>query len=381
MPSQAGKLLHMRERNIGIVRRVVVKIGSGVLTDHRGKFDPVHFARLTSDLLDVAREKELVVVSSGAIALGAERMGLASRPRDIPGKQAAAAVGQGLLMHRYENAFGPAGFATAQVLLTHDDFAHRFRYLSARHVFEKLLSARVIPILNENDTIAIQEIKLGDNDYLAGLVVGMIQADLLIILSDVDGLYTADPRIDPEAKKLGEVERITPEIERLAGGSISKVGTGGMITKIRAARRAAQVGTPTIIAPGKQLQCLLDVLAGKPIGTLFKATSRLSSRKRWLAHALKPKGLLLVDQGAKLALLEDKSSLLPAGIKSVVGGFRQGDPVDIADEQEMVFARGLATYSAEEIRLIAGCQTGAIEGLLGYKYLDEIVHRDDLVEL
>ncbi len=372
----------MATRNLGTIRRLVVKIGTGVLTDPKGRFDAVHFARLTADLADVARERELVVVSSGAIALGVERLGLASRPKDIPGKQAAAAVGQGALMHRYESALGPAGYATAQVLLTHDDFANRTRYLNARRALERLLEQKAVPIINENDTVSVDEIKLGDNDNLAGLVAGLIGADLLVILSDVAGLYTADPRKDAAARKLDEVPEVTAEIEKLAGGSISGVGTGGMITKVRAARVAGGAGTPTIIAPGKKVGALLEILRGEPVGTIFTAGAEpLSSRKRWVAHALKPKGSLIVDEGARKALLANKRSLLPSGVREVSGNFKIGDAVDITDPSGAVFARGLAGYSADELRRIAGHKTSEIEQLLGYKYLDEVVHRDDLVEL
>lgn len=367
-------------RPIGPTRRIVVKIGTGVLTDAKGRFDAVHFARLTADLADAARGRELVLVTSGAIALGVERLGWASRPRDIPGKQAAAAVGQGLLMHRYETALGQAGFTTAQVLLTHDDFANRTRYLNARRALERMLESGAMPIINENDTVSVNEIKLGDNDNLASLVVGLIGADLLIILSDVPGLFDADPRSVPTAKKLDLVAKVTPEIERLAGGSVSGVGTGGMITKVRAAKRAGEAGASTVIASGKQVGSLLQILAGEPVGTLFQAAEKLPSRKRWIG-ALKPKGVLVVDDGARKALLQGKRSLLPSGVRSATGNFGLGDAVDVADSSGSPFARGLAGYTAEEVRVIAGHKSSEIEALLGYKYLDEVVHRDDLVEL
>jgi len=367
---------------IGGAQRLVVKIGTGVLTDARGRFDAVRFARLTADLADAARGREMVIVSSGAVALGVERLGLSSRPKDIPGKQAAAAVGQGVLMNRYENALGPAGFVTAQVLLTHDDFSNRTRYLNARHSLERLIEQGALPIINENDTVSVAEIKLGDNDSLAGLVVGLIEADLLVILSDVDGLYTADPRSDKTAVKLDVVDKVTPDIERLAGGSVSGLGTGGMLTKVRAARRAAEAGAETVIAPGKMQGALLKVLAGEALGTRFKALEeRLPARKRWLAHANKPKGTLKVDEGARKALVGSKRSLLPSGVREVVGQFKHGDAVDIAGPDGQVFARGLVAYSAEDLRKIAGKKTADIEAILGYKYLDEAVHRDDLVEL
>jgi glutamate 5-kinase len=369
-------------RAISLARRVVVKIGTGVLTDGRGRFDAIHFARLTADLADAARGRELVVVSSGAIALGVERLGLPSRPRDIPGKQAAAAVGQSILMHRYESALGPAGFTTAQVLLTHDDLAHRQRYLNARRALERLLAQGVVPIINENDTVSVDELKFGDNDTLAGLVVGLLGADLLVMLSDVDGLMTADPRSVPDARKIETVAKVTAEVEKLAGGSGSGLGTGGMLTKVRAARRACQAGARAVIGPGKRAGALAAILAGEGVGTTFAAEATvLSSRKRWMAHALKPKGELRVDEGARRAVTERKRSLLPSGVREVLGSFKLGDPVDIADLAGAVFARGLAGYSAEEIRCIRGRKSTEIEALLGYKFLDEVVHRDDLVEL
>lgn len=370
----------MSQRDLSHVRRLVVKLGTGVLTDH-GHFDAIHFARLTADLAEIAKACQLTLVSSGAVALGAERLGLEGRPRTLPAKQAAAAVGQGLLMNRYESAFGAAGLCAAQVLLTHGDFSSRTRYLNARRAFECLFEHRAIPIVNENDTVSVDEIKLGDNDNLAGLVAGLIGADLLVIASDVDGLFTADPRRDPAARRLAFVEAVTPEIERLAGDSLSGVGTGGMATKVHAARCAAEAGVPTVIVHGKVPSALPRLLSGEDLGTYFGASQApLSARKRWLAHALRPKGLLRVDAGARRAVLEAKRSLLPSGIRAVEGQFEVGDPVDVADLDGQVFARGLSAHESGELRRIAGRHSDEIEALLGEGFVEEAIHRDDLVE-
>jgi glutamate 5-kinase len=323
-----------------------------------------------------------VVVSSGAIALGVERLGLHARPKDIPGKQACAAVGQSRLMQAYEEAFGKADRRVAQVLLTHGDVQDRRRYLNVKHALERLLEANVVPVINENDTVSVDELKFGDNDTLAGLVAGVVEADALIVLSDVEGLYTADPRKEPDARLLPLVESVTPELLALAGGSGSQVGTGGMSTKIRAAARVTELGIRCIITSGAVPGRLRSVLSGEPVGTLFEsAGTRRSARTAWIAHALKPKGRLLVDAGARDAVVVGKRSLLPSGIRSVEGDFGRGDPVDLVDEQGQVFARGLSTYDDGELRRIAGLKSTDIESVLGYRYLDEAVHRDDLAVL
>lgn len=363
-------------------RRLVVKIGTNALTNATGRFNRAHFESLTSDLVAAARERELVVVSSGAIALGVERLNYPARPKDIPGKQACAAVGQSRLMQAYEEAFGTQGRLVAQVLLTHDDVQDRRRYLNARHALERLLSERVVPIINENDTVSVAELKFGDNDTLAGLVAGLVEADALIILSDVEGLYDADPRGNPDAKLLSEVKEVTPEILALSGGSVSGVGTGGMGTKVRAAAQVTEVGIRCLITSGAVPGRLLEVLDGKPVGTLFEPKgSRRSARTAWIAHALRPKGRLKVDDGARKAVLEAKKSLLPSGVREVEGSFEVGDPVDLVDLSGVAFARGLAAYGAHDLKLIAGKKSSEIEGVLGYRYLDEAVHRDDLAVL
>nr|WP_239470033.1 glutamate 5-kinase [Archangium violaceum] len=363
-------------------RRVVVKIGTNALTNATGRFNRAHFEALGEDLLWAAQGRELVVVSSGAIALGVERLGLSARPKDIPGKQACAAVGQSRLMQAYEEAFGRADRRVAQVLLTHGDVQDRRRYLNVKHALERLIGANVVPVINENDTVSVDELKFGDNDTLAGLVAGVVEADVLIVLSDVEGLFTADPRKNPDARLLPQVDAVTPELLALAGGSGSQVGTGGMATKIRAAARVTELGVRCIITSGAVPGRLRAVLSGEPVGTLFETPgTRRSARMAWIAHALKPKGRLIVDAGAREAIVVGKRSLLPSGIRAVEGDFGRGDPVDLVDDQGQAFARGLSAYEDGELRRIAGLKSADIESVLGYWYLDEAVHRDDLAVL
>ena len=375
-------MTHSGRNALRAARRVVVKIGTNALTHATGRFNREHFEALGQDLLWAARGRELVVVSSGAIALGVERLGLPGRPRDIPGKQACAAVGQSRLMQAYEDVFGGQGRTVAQVLLTHEDVQDRRRYLNVKHALERLLAAGVVPVINENDTVSVDELKFGDNDTLAGLVAGVVEADALVLLSDVDGLHTADPRRDPAARLVETVEQVTPELQALAGGSSSAVGTGGMATKVRAAARAAELGIPGVITSGAVPGRLRAVLEGQGVGTLFEPTGgRRGARAAWISHALRPLGVLTVDAGAREAIVTGKRSLLPSGVRGVEGDFGRGDPVDLADEAGAVFARGLVTYDAQELRRIAGHHTSDIERVLGYRYLDEVVHRDDLAVL
>lgn len=365
-------------------KRIVVKVGTGTLTDGQGRFDGENCARLGEELADVARGRSLVLVSSGAVALGAERLGLVrarGRAWDIPTKQAAAAVGQPHLMAAWGKALGAHGRLVAQVLLTAEDLASRKRFLNARRTFERLLAENVVPVVNENDTVAVDEIKVGDNDTLAGLVAGCVEADLVAMLTDVEGLYDRSPA-ERGAALVRDVARVTAEIERMAGGAGTERSVGGMVTKVKAARRLAAQGIATALLSGRRPRALRALLAGEPVGTVFSAgADRLSGRKGWLAAAAKGKGVILVDAGARRALVEAGRSLLPSGVRSVQGQFGVGDPVDIAVDPARPFARGLAGYGADEVRRIAGLKTSEIERALGYKYLDEIVHRDDLVLL
>ncbi len=367
-------------KQLSQARRVVVKIGTNALTNTTGRFHRPHFERLAAELLAIANERELIIVSSGAIALGVERLKLAAKPTDIPGKQACAAVGQSRLMRAWEEALEPK--LVAQVLLTHSDVQDRRRYLNARHALERLISDRVVPVINENDTVSVDEIKFGDNDTLAGLVAGLVNADALVILSDVDGLYDADPRSNRDAKLISTVETVTRAMLASAGGSGSSVGTGGMATKLRAAQRVTELGVACVIAAGQKPGTLTRVFDGEEVGTLFvKQTGRRDARTTWIAHALKAKGTITVDAGARTALTEKKKSLLPSGIRDVKGNFSHGDPVDLADETGDVFARGLVAYGADELRKLAGKRSSLIEATLGYRGLDEAVHRDDLAML
>lgn len=369
---------------LGRAKRLVVKVGTGTLTDRTGTFDRENCARLAAELAAVARGRRLVLVSSGAVALGAERLGLVrvkGKPWDIPTKQACAAAGQPHLMAAWGEAFGRHGLVTAQVLLTADDLASRKRFLNARRTFEKLLDAGAVPVVNENDTVAVDEIKVGDNDTLAALVAGCVEADVVTMLTDVEGLYDRNPA-EPGAVLLSDVAKVTAEIERIAGGAGTERSTGGMATKVKAARRLAAQGVATALLSGRRAGALAALLAGERIGTVFApGLERLSSRKGWLAAAARGKGLIVVDPGARRALVEQKRSLLPSGVRAVEGQFGVGDPVDIAVDPARPFARGLAGYAADEVRRIAGLKTGEIARALGYKYLDEIVHRNDLVVL
>ncbi len=363
-------------------RRPVIKIGSAVLAGASGKAGPPtldrrKFARLCDDLAALAHGRTPVVVSSGAVALGVERLELAQRPRDIALKQAAAAVGQSRLMRLYDDELEARGLRCAQILLTHADIDDRGRYLNARRALSELLARGVVPVINENDTVSVEEIKFGDNDALAAMVVDLVEADLLVILTDAGGVYTGDPRKDPEAERIPEIGRITGEVEALAGGE-SAVGTGGMITKLRAARRASEAGVPCAIVPG-EAGVLQRLLSAEDVGTVVAPQGeRRRLRKRWMLD-LTTRGELRVDDGARAALIERKKSLLPSGVREVRGSFASGDPVEITSLDGTPFARGLAVYSADEVRRISGLRSADIESRLGYRLLDCVVHRDDLV--
>jgi glutamate 5-kinase len=366
------------------VKNIVVKVGTGTLTDASGRFDAANCDRLGAELAEAARGRRVVLVTSAAIALGADKLGLVrskGKPWDIATKQAAAAAGQPELVAAWGRALAPHGVKVAQVLLTADDLASRKRFLNARRTFQRLLELGVLPVVNENDTVAVDEIKVGDNDSLAGLVAACVEAELVAILTDVEGLYDKHPK-EPGAQLLSEVPRVTPEVERMAGGAGSERSVGGMATKVRAAKKLAAHGAGTALVHGRRPRALLDLLAGAPVGTFFPPLpKRLDLRRGWLASAAKGKGVIVVDAGARKALVEQGRSLLPSGVRSVAGHFGVGDPVDIAVDGRRPFARGLAGYGADEVRRIAGLKTSEIERALGYKYLDEIVHRNDMVLL
>jgi glutamate 5-kinase len=362
------------------VKRIVVKIGSRVLASLESGLDMKVMGGLVWDMLKLRDQGyEIVVVSSGAILAGITKLRLKSPPGDIPLKQAAAAVGQTTLMWTYERLFSQHQVRVAQVLLTRDDISNRRRYLNARNTIFTLLHHGVVPVINENDTVVVEEIRLGDNDNLSALVTSLAEADLLVILTDVDGLCSADPSKDKNARLIRVVERVTPEVERLAGEGRS-LGTGGMITKLEAANKVASFGVSAVIANGRRPGILGQIMQGDEVGTLFLPRRRgLSSRKHWIAHALKPKGKLVVDAGACRALVEHGKSLLPSGIKQVEGRFAVGDMISCVGADGVEVARGLSNYHSYEIERIQGRKTHEIEAVLGYKSYDEVIHRDNLV--
>jgi glutamate 5-kinase len=363
------------------MKRLVIKIGSNILSDKKEGIDTIRISSIARDI-HALHEKgyEVVVVSSGAIAAGMRKLGLKEKPKDIKLKQAAAAVGQSRLMWAYERSFSEYDMKAAQVLLTRDDLSDRKRYINAKNTLLTLLTYKIIPVINENDTVAMDEIKFGDNDYLASLVAGLVEAEQLVILSDVDGLYTEDPRQSAKAKLIECVEEITPELERKAGGAGSTVGTGGMYSKLLAAKRAMSYGIAVHIVSGRKDGLLLSLVEGKQIGTIFKPKEeRLSSRKGWIAYGSRSKGTMVIDDGAAKALIEGGKSLLPSGIISVEGLFDIGAAVTCVDVRGHRVAKGLTNYSSSETERIKGKKTTEIEKILGYKYSDEVIHRDNLV--
>ncbi|MCM2419368.1 MULTISPECIES: glutamate 5-kinase [Streptomyces] len=362
-------------------RRVVVKVGSSSLTTASGGLDADRVDALV-DVLATAREngpKEIVLVSSGAIAAGLAPLGLDKRPRDLARQQAAASVGQGLLVARYTASFSRYGIRVGQVLLTSDDISRRAHYRNAYRTLDQLLVMGAVPVVNENDTVATDEIRFGDNDRLASLVAHLVRADLLVLLSDVDGLYDGDPR-SPGATRIDEVSG-PADLEGVTIGSAGKagVGTGGMVTKVEAARIAAAAGIPVVLTSASHAA---DALAGRVTGTLFHRTGKRSAdRLLWLAHASTPRGALRLDPGAVKAVTERRTSLLPAGLTGVEGQFVAGDPVDLLDESGRAVARGLVNFDARELPRLLGRSTHDLARELGPAYEREVVHRDDLVVL
>jgi glutamate 5-kinase len=363
-------------------RRIVVKVGSNLVTAPGLGSDPDRIERLAADVAAIRHDREVALVSSGAIATGMARLALAERPRSIPEKQAAAAVGQSALMWQYEIAFKRYGIAVGQVLLTAQDIGDRTRYLNARNTLLALLGFGVVPVVNENDTVAVEEIKVGDNDNLSALVASLIEADLLVLLTDVGGLYTADPARQSGATKLDTVAEVTHEILAMAGTHGDGVSVGGMATKLQAAQKAAASGVPMVIASGRERGVLARILSGEAVGTYFvPKADRLGARKRWIAFAVPPQGRLIVDAGAARALTRQGRSLLPSGVTAVDGEFAAGDVVAVVDGESREFARGLVNFDAGELRRIRGAKTQEIEPRLGYRSVDEVIHRDNLVIL
>jgi glutamate 5-kinase len=366
------------------VRRAVVKIGSNVLAGPQG-LRRERVRALAGEIAALAKGgRQVVVVTSGAVAAGSARVGgLGPSRRRIEWRQAAAAVGQIGLMAAYERAFSSHERQVAQVLLTHADLADRRRYLNARHTLRALLDLGIVPIVNENDTVAVEELKFGDNDNLSALTAALVEADLLVMLTDVAGLYTRDPRLDPDATIVRVAHAIDAAVQQAAGPSQSGVGTGGMASKLAAAQKAAAAGIPTIIADGTHADVLAGIFdADVESGTLLLAGSEsLGRRKHWIAYTLKPSGALQLDDGAQQALGKGGRSLLPSGVRGVSGDFGVGDSVSCLGPDGREFARGLVNYSAAEVDKIKGAHSRDIERLLGYKGSDEVIHRDDLVLL
>lgn len=362
-------------------RRIVVKVGSSLVTNEGRGVDPQAIGNWCRQLAELARQgREVVMVSSGAIAEGVRRLGWPARPAQLHELQAAAAVGQMGLAQMYESQLSLHGMRSAQVLLTHADLADRERYLNARSTLLTLLSLKTVPVINENDTVVTDEIKVGDNDTLGALVANLVDADALVILTDQRGLYSADPRKDPSAQFIHEAKAGDPALEAMAGGAGSSIGKGGMITKILAARRAAGSGASTVIAWGREPDALLRLVQGESIGTLLVAqTQKTQARKQWMADHLQLRGAVVVDEGAASKVSDEGKSLLPIGMVSVDGDFSRGDVIAVRNGAGVEIARGLANYSSSEARLICRRPSADFERLLGYVAEPEMVHRDNLV--
>lgn len=375
--------LFYRQTLFDQAKKVVVKVGSAVLTDHDGLNLPVieSLARQISFLSSTGRE--VILVSSGAVAAGRQRLGLSGKGKSgLKVKQALAAIGQGLLMQAYEHAFAMHQQQVAQVLLTHSDLSHRDRYLNVRNTINTLFEFGAIPIINENDTVSVQELRFGDNDTLGALITNMIGADMFIILTDVDCLCTANPADDTSARPVYTVASIDREVEKMAGNTSSILGTGGMQSKIRAAKMVASCGGSSFIGPGRNPNILKELFSGDLVGTFFLPMSeKIAGRKHWIAHVLRPKGFLIIDDGACRALVEGGKSLLPSGILEVRGRFGVGAPVHCLRENGEAVAAGLSNYRSRDIDTIKGRNSRLIEEVLGYKDSDEVIHRNNLVLL
>ncbi len=364
-------------------KRLVIKVGSSLVTNQGHGLDHAALARWASQIAELKRrQREVILVSSGAVAEGMQRLGWRKRPQALHDLQAAAAVGQMGLVEAYEKCFRTHNLRAAQVLLTHEDLADRKRYLNARSTLRTLLTLNVIPVINENDTVATDEIKFGDNDTLAALVTNLVEADALVILTDQSGLYTADPRQNPHAQFVHTAQAGDPALENMAGGVGSSFARGGMITKVLAAKRSARSGAHTVIASGHETDVLLRLANGELIGTHLRAdTMTLQARKQWLADHLQVRGKLLLDEGAALALKQGGKSLLPIGVHDLAGEFERGEAVSCLDPHGVEIARGLVNYSAAETRKILRSPSIEIEAKLGYVDEPELIHRDNLVLL
>jgi glutamate 5-kinase len=374
----------MRNEVLKQAKRIVVKIGSSLVSSREAGLEPDRIDRLADDLAALrAAGREVLVVSSGAIVSGIKKLSLKEYPKSLPVKQAAAAVGQSRLMWAYEKSFERLGIKVAQILLTHQDLADRRRFLNARHTLTALIEFQVIPIVNENDTVAVDEIRVGDNDTLAAEVAHLVDADLLVILSDIDGLFTEDPRKNPSAELIPLIAEITDDIERRAGVATTFGSTGGMATKVRAAKKVGEYGVATLIVNGQTAGLLPQILDGNnPGGSLFLAKGRrMNSRKHWIAYTLRARGAITLDQGAVDALTKRGKSLLASGIVTVTGSFEAGDPISCLDPDGKEFAKGLVNCSSDTLTKIKGLKTAEIQQRLGLQEYEEVIHRDNLVIL
>ncbi|WP_150467653.1 glutamate 5-kinase [Francisella sp. SYW-9] len=369
-----------RKDLLKIVKRVVVKVGTSTLTHQTGLLNINRIEKLVRQLADLHNQGfEVILVTSGAVGAGMGKLGLQQKPKTLPEKQAIAAVGQVALTHLYQKLFSEYGKNIAQLLLTKDDIANRERYLNARNAFSALLAKGVIPIVNENDAVVIDEIKVGDNDTLSALVANLIGADLLILLSDIDGLYTANPRINSLAKLLNIISEISDDIRAMAGDVGSKFGTGGMATKIKAAEVAVAGGVNMIIANGEDPKILLDIVSGENIGTLFAKNNKkeITAKKHWITYSTHKLGEIVIDQGAVIAL-KQKKSLLPCGILSINGDFQKGATVIISNDKQEEIATGLVNYSSQDLTKIKGYKSYEIANILGYRDYNEAIHVDNM---
>ena len=373
----------MRDEVLKQAKRIVVKIGSSLVSSRETGLQPERIDRLAEEIAALrSAGRQILIVSSGAIVSGIKKLGLKDYPKSLPVKQAAAAVGQSRLMWAYEKSFEPLGVMVAQILLTHHDLADRRRFLNARHTLAALIDFQVIPIINENDTVAVDEIRVGDNDTLAAEVAHLIDADLLVILSDVDGLFTEDPRKMPSAQLIPLITDINEDIERRAGVSTTFEGTGGMATKVRAAKKVAEYGVATLILNGQKPGLLPRVLSGSTDGSLFLAKERrMTSRKHWIGYTLRARGTVSLDPGAVDALTKRGKSLLASGIVNVAGSFEAGDAVSCLDQDGKEFAKGLVNFSSDTLAQIKGLKTAEIQQRLGPQEYEEVIHRDNLVIL
>jgi glutamate 5-kinase len=375
-----GTVIASRSELLKPVKRVVVKAGSGILTTKAGLNRRV-INGLTIDICALRKKGiEVILVSSGAIASGLKKVGLTRRPESISQQQAVAAIGQSSLMMAYEKAFGRHGQKVAQILITRDDLNHRGRYLNARNTVFTLLGWKIVPIINENDTVVVDEIKFGDNDNLSAMVTNMTESQLLVNLTDIDGLFHKDPRTNRDARLIRVVERVDREVMRYASSIPGFLGTGGMASKIRAAQKVALGGTPTIIANGLKPGILKKIFMGQEVGTLFMPQEvALRGRKHWIVFTKSPKGEIIIDRGAEKALLKGGKSLLPSGIEEVRGRFSMGDSVVLLNEHNQELAVGMVNYHSGDIKKIMGLKSTEIGSRLGYKHDDEVIHRDNLV--